>query len=667
MVRSTKLGIFLSIRHMKQSHRSAPRVVVLVAVIMVLLAGPDADAQSVLHEGLHFLAGFIHPERAHGEPLPPDAYRIVVSSRYNARVVVAGKEITVQPNASVEVVIDSCNVALVTSDKPISVASRILMPGNGEQAIQIPTFAWGMRYHAFSWWTDRYGLEKKHYAFAKRLVIAMENGTVVRVYGKSGILELKLNAGESGFVPFYLDTTGVRDSASDLTGEYYTANKPIMVISGHGKAAVLEHPDALPASGPYARAANRTRGTLMESMIPGEHAGTTFVTVPFQYSPTRKRGQDNSSVGIADDRGDVIRFIGTTTPAVLSYRTDTGDVIVDTLGQGEVYTTRSVETARVWNATRQVLCAQYGKSYGHITSQATLPEDDPSTDAGLPMMITIPSTNQWTSHALFTAPADLISYVSLVCRQQHITSIQLDGKPLTGHMYISPIAGSDVVTARAMVSPGSHVVSATRDDVTFMTITYGNLDGLQLCNAYASTCGISLQNPCIDSLEVSSEQSDDTARVTFTPVALYACQDVGLAMVYASASYNCTTSVVDGTATIRQNNATDTAYAVVTGVTLHGTSSSRRIWFGATTDVTDGLNHAQTDHLYPNPCSTTLTIANCDARSNCDVLRMCDVYGNIHVYQCSAALMHQIDVSQLPPGLYLLAHAQQTIPVMIVR
>lgn len=638
-----------------------------ILLLCVFLFTPVLHAQGLLHEGTHFLVGFIHPDRAPGEPLSKDAYRVIVSSRFAANAVVAGTKVAVAPNTSVEVVVDSCDVALVTSDKPIAVSSRIFMSGNGEQATQIPTFAWGTRYHAFSWWTDRYGLDSKHYTFAKRLVIARDNNTVVKVYGKSGILEIKLNAGESGRVPFSLDTNAVRDTASDHTGEYFTANKPIMVISGHGKAAVLEHPDALPASGPYARAANRTRGTLMESMIPVEHAGTTFVTVPFQYSPTRKRGQDNSSVGIGDDRGDVIRFIGTTTPAILSYKTDTGDVIVDTLSAGEVYTARTVETARVWNATRQVLCAQYGKSYGHITSQATLPEDDPSTEAGLPMLVSIPSINQWTSHALFTAPTDLISYVTIVCRQQHLSSLLFDGKPLAGNMNITSIAGSDFTYARVLVSSGSHVVTTTDDDAVFMTLTYGNLDGLQLCNAYASTSGVSLANPCLDSIEVSTDLFSETASVKFTPVALDACSDVGIAMVYESESFNCSVSIVDSVATIRKTNSADTAYAVVTCVTLHGSRKSERVRFDATTDIELRERPGAAMHLYPNPCSSLLTISGCTTSAECDDVTLHDVFGGVHKYQCNRTQTNHIDVSNLAPGMYVLTHSSQLIPVMIVR
>lgn len=636
-------------------------------LLCVFLFNTVLHAQGLLHEGTHFLAGFIHPERAPGEPLVKDAYRVIVSSRFAVNAVVAGMKVAVAPNTSVEVAIDSCDVATVTSDKPIAVSSRILMPGNGEQAMQIPTYAWGTRYHAFSWWTDRYGLDTKHYTFAQRLVIARENNTVVKIYGKSGILELKLNAGESSRVPFYIDTIAVRDTASDHTGEYFTANKPIMVISGHGKAAVLEHPDALPASGPYARAANRSRGTLMESMIPVEHAGTTFVTVPFQYSPTRKRGQDNSSVGIGDDRGDVIRFIGTTTPTILSYKTDTGDVIVDTLGAGEVYTASSVETARVWNATRQVLCAQYGKSYGHITSQATLPEDDPSTEAGLPMLVSIPSINQWTSHALFTAPADLINYVTIICRQEHVTSLLLDGKPLSGNTNIVPISGSDFSYARAMVSPGSHAVTTTDTDATFMTLTYGNLDGLQLCNAYASASGASLQNPCIDSIDVSTELFSETAYVKFTPIALTTCQDIGIAMLYESESYNCSTSFVNGVATVRKTNQADSAYSVVTCVTLHGSRRSERVRFDATTGVQGNERQATAMRLYPNPCSSMLSITGCTKSSECNEVVLYDVLGGLHRYQCNHTQPHQIDASNLAPGMYVLAHSSRLIPVLIVR
>lgn len=646
---------------------SAPAFLAALATALLLNVSGQLFAQGMLHEGQHFLAGFLHPDRAPGEPLAKDAYRIIVASRYAAQAVVAGKVVSIQPNTSVEVVIDSCNVALVTSDKPVTVSTRILMQGNGEQAVQIPTFAWGTRYRAFAWWTDRYGLDTKHYATAKRLVIARENNTVVKITGKSGLLEVKLNAGECGYVPFLLDTAYVRGIESDITGEYFNANKPIMVISGHGKTAVLEHPDALPASGPYARPANRTRGTLMESMLPVEHAGTSFVTVPFQYSPTRKRGQDNSNVGIADDRGDVIRFIGTTTSAVLSYRTDTGDVVVDTIGEGEVYTARSVETARLWNASRQVLCAQYGKSYGHITSQATLPEDDPSTDAGLPMLVSIPSTNQWTSHATFTCPQDLINYATIIARQEHISSLYLDGKSISSTMNISPIPGSDYSCARAMVGAGSHAVTTTNTEATFMTLTYGNLDGLQLCNAYASTCGVSLQHPCVDSLRVSTQLYADSARITFTPVAFDACNEIGIAMLYEAASYNCLTTTIDGVAHVQRISPSDSAFAVVTCITQHGTQKSQRVRFEATTSVPAKNGRNVTTNVHPNPCNSLLTIACTDAAPCNGHIKLQDLYGGCYTFSSNSSESHVIDVSLVASGLYILRHDTETVAVLVAH
>jgi hypothetical protein len=651
---------------MKFSRCSAPAVVAVVVALLMFGSSTLLPAQGMLHEGQHFLAGFIHPERAPGEPLTKDAYRIIVASRFATRALVAGKEVSIQPNTSVEVVIDSCDVAIVTSDKPITVATRILMQGNGEQAMQIPTYAWGLRYFSFTWWTDRYGLDTKHYAFAKRLVIAREDNTLVSISGKSGPLQIMLNSGEWSYVPGYLDTTSFRNSASDMTGESFNATKPIMVISGHGKTAVLEHPDALPASGPYARAANRSRGTLMESMIPVEHAGTSFITVPFQYSPTRKRGQDNSSVGIGDDRGDVIRFIATTTQAVLSYKTDTGDLVVDTLSVGEVYTARTVETVRQWNATSPVLCAQYGKSYGHITSQATQPEDDPSTDAGLPMLVSIPSTNQWTSHAMFTCPQDLINYVQVVCRTEHTYSMFFDGKQIAA--LTAPIKTVDgkFTCMRLLVSPGSHQITTTSKDATFMTVTYGNLDGLQLCNAYASTTGVALRSACADSIQVSIDRNIDSADVTFNVVALTSCDDVGLAMLYASDFMNCDISVVGNMAHIVRKGSTDSAYAVFTCISRLGTTLSRRISFEAATSVAPADIRPDRLAAHPIPAIELLHVTWQATSTASRYMKLTDIFG--YSYQLNVEGEHaSVDVRGLAPGLYLLSTSSTSIPVLIAR
>lgn len=653
---------------MTSARHGRDRLLVFCLGVIAIVACTKVNAQEQYrtHEGQNFLVGFIHPERAPGEPPAKNGYRIIVSSRFATTAVVAGKNVTISPNTSVEVVIDSCDVATVTSDKPITVASRIFMQGNGEQAIQIPTHAWGTRYLPFSWWTDRYGLGTLHYAAAQRLVIARDDNTVINVYNSSGGRQLKLNAGEYAYLPVTLDTNLYRNADSDPTGEIIVADKPVGVISGHGKTAVLEHPDALPASGPYARAANRSRGTLMESMIPADHAGTTFVTVPFLYSPTRKRGLDQSSVGIADDRGDVVRFIGTTSSTILSYASDTGIVIVDTLGEGEVYTNRMVDGIRVWQASRPVLCAQYGKSYAHITSQATLPEDDPSTDAGLPMLVSIPSTNQWTTNAILSCPQDLVNYVNVVCRVEHTSTMLLDGKQLQTLTTPMTTVNGEFALMRMMISPGSHVISSTNNDATFMTVSYGNLDGLQLCNAYASTAGFVLLSTCPDSIRVTIRQDSDSASATHDVVALSSCEDVGIAMLFAAETYNCEATVMGNMAHIVRTRSTDSAFAVVECITRHGSVSQRRIYFDATTSVTQDNIQKSGIAVYPTPANNTLHVSLHQATTASESLRFTDVFGRSDEFFILGS--HAIlDLAGYSPGLYVLSTSSASIPVIIVR
>lgn len=635
-----------------------------MALLCVFLLNTVVHAQGLLHEGTHFLVGFIHPERAPGEPLGKDAYRIIVSSRFAANALVAGKRVSISPNTSAEVIVDSCDVALVIGDKPMSVSTRIFMQGNGEQTMHLPIHAWGKQYRPFSWWTDRYGLDTLHYASGKQLVIASEDNTIVDVQTAKGVKQFKLDAGEFTYISAALDTAHYRTSMSDPTGELIVASKPIGVISGHSKIAVLEHPDALPANGPYARPANRSRGTLMEAMIPVEHAGTTFVTVPFSYSPTRKRGLDQTDVGIGDDRGDVIRFIGTAPNTVLAYTDSSGFTIVDTLHEGEVYTARSVETIRQWHASQPVLCAQYGKSYARITSQATLPEDDPSTDAGLPMLVSVPSADQWPNDAMFTCPEDLINYVSVVCRTGHSSSVLLNGKRM--NLATTPIetANGEFTIMRRMVSPGNHRITTTSSDATFMAVTYGNLDGLQLCNAYASSTGIAHASSCTDSIEILIDQNNDSATATFQVFPRTACTDVGIAMLYTTESANCEVRVVGNTAHIQRTLATDSAYSVITCTTRHGSIATRRISFDAATSVaTLGLQHVALS-AHPMPASGRLHVSWGEATPDC--LKISDVYGHTHQFFVDGTSA-VLDVTRFTPGLYMLSSSSASIPVMIVR
>lgn len=621
--------------------------------------------RSQLVEGLEFIVGFIHPERAPGEPASMDAYQLIISSIRGATVTIGGGQVvTIAPGAAKSVSIDSCDIIRVTSDRPIAVSSRILMSGNGEQTTHMPTYAWGTSYYGFSWWTDRYGLDTKTYSTGKRLVIARENGTRI-TYTVDGFEEsIELDSGEYAYLSKPLDTMQLRSNSSDPTSDRISSSKPICVISGHPKVALVNHPDAYPATGPYARALTRSRGTLMEAMIPIAMAGHWFITAPFQYSPTRKRGLDLTSDGISPDRGDVVRFVITKDSTVLTHRDATGTYVLGEFMAGSVHTQLVTEGVNEWHASKPVLCAQYGKSYAHITSQATLPEDDPSTDAGLPMMVCIPSMDRWIQRSIVSVPDGLFSIITVATRPEHIKHIMLNGKPMYPQARVESLASTEMVL-RYMASPGTHTITVSDTGARFMAYTYGTADGLNLCQAYASNTGFDLSMPCNDSIVFTTTYNGDTASCAVRVTSQDSCYAEGAALKYIANSFNCIIQEGVNDFIIHRNNPKDSAFADVVAVSYSGNQKLERVVFATTTVASDNRSIDVT--VRPIPASEKLVVTVQADTPTPHTVRLHSPFGILVRKTIAFENEFSLDVQDFASGTYVLQVDLSFIPVVIVR
>lgn len=562
-------------------------IVVLFCALRPLI-GASGNEHIELNSGTRFLVGFIHPDRAPGEPLPDSAYRVLVHAAEGARITVDGRTVTIDPGSTVEVKLPVCTVADVRSDRPVTVASRQAMNGNGEQSLHLPVAAWGNEYRAFSWWGDRHGLDSTSmkYSSAKRLVIAAFDSTHVMVETRDGLIDTTLNANEWLLVSERIDTGSIRTAASDPTGLLISASRPIGVVSGHSKAGVLAYPDGLPMTGPYARPANRCRGNLHDAMLPTSMAGTEFVTVPMSYTPTRERGLDLRDQGIGDDRGDVIRFIALSDSTVILRLDSTGTPVpVALLKKGQSWMETRSEHANVWRTSYPVLCAQYGKSYGHITSQTTRPEDDPSTDAGMPLLMTVPSIDRWVTSAHLTAYAETYNAVSLVARTEDLTNIRLGAAPVASMAKKTAIPGTAYSYVRVTLPQGAYTVSSDPGR-KFACWTYGSLDGYQLGRIYGSLAAIDMHRSCDDSVDIDVTYSADSANVRGSTISPgRACSE--LAMLYLERSTNLISRPSDDGLTIRRIDASIAGNGRVVGVSTSGRTVTRNIEFLSTSVPTN--------------------------------------------------------------------------------
>ncbi|MBU3698755.1 MAG: hypothetical protein FGM33_01920 [Candidatus Kapabacteria bacterium] len=579
------------------------------------LAGNIDSARSELTTGTRFYVGFIHPDRAAGEPLTDSSYRIVIHARQESVIRIGTRTFVAQPSVPLVIKLPVTDVVEVNSNRPISVYSYQDLAGNGEQAWHLPCSSWGRSYRPFAWWTDRNGLDSStmRYSSAKRLIIARDDETRVSVETLSGRRDSLLNAGDHWLVSEEIDTSTVRQYVSDPTGLVVSADKPIGVVSGHAKAAVPAYPDGLPKTGPYARSANRCRGNLHDAMLPETMGGTEFVTLPLAYTPTRARGLDLSNQGISNDQGDVIRMIALKDSTRIMHVLSDGSVETDTVIQkGHVFTNDRVETGTLWKTSKPVLAAQYGKSYGRITSQASLPEDDPTTDAGMPLLMVIPPVERWVTHASVHTQPEMYNVVSIAARTTDVPRIRVNGRGATSMARMVSIPGTEFSTLTFSFPEGLFEV-ASDSGKRFACWTYGSLDGFQLGKIYGSVAALDVHLECSDTVALTYAADGATGQIAVqSSISWQADSCSELAMLYVKSGLRDSLWYRDGTKLIVRSSARESPIeCTVVAVSTSGRSDTLLIREGAV-NVGEETSQTLRPMVNPNPADDVAMITRLD-------------------------------------------------------
>ncbi len=550
------------------------RFTLLLACLIISAATLAAQSQDriPITEGTEFWVGMIHPETVAPETILPEGYELIITSRIGARVTIGGViVVTLRPGQIVRQKIGVGEVLNITADRPISVATYQHVSGNGEMAWHIPVSMWGTSYHPFAWWQDGFGLQGQPYndRTAKIRVIAARNRTTVRATYLGIQQEYVLQAGQSWLIDPPVVSNGTRNAATDPTGMHVSADAPIAVISGHAKGAVLRYPDAMPDTGAYARHGNFMRSNFHDAMLPDVMAGQLFVTAPLIYAPTRLRGTDQSGIGVEDDRGDVIRFVGITDGTVIRRNGDS----VATINNGGSWMASACEEAVVWSTSQPAMCAQYGKSYARITSQATKPEDDPSTDAGLPLLQVVPSMDRAVWSASFVALPGFTNAITVVGTVDALNTLTMDDLSLGKASPVRRIGTSEWGYVSTYVTDGVHHVHTANATQRFLLWTYGSIDGLQPARIYGSIASMDMAWDCVDSVVATVATSADTVMITFGVTAPERSSCAGIALAYAERCDGGIVKLRGDTMTITRSTPT----TMVDGVAVFAARSGRSL------------------------------------------------------------------------------------------
>lgn len=556
----------------------------LVYVTLILLGSLVVTAQPTrgrmaVTEGTSYLISFpqvwaVQTEKPHPQPM-----KILVSARERTTVRFSvpstisdvariDKVLNLEPNQTVTLPVSTAYMnteagrrsglgILVTGNRPFSVSTSQSWQGNGEITRHLPIAAWGTSYHAMSFYQDSYGTSPVSYRPGQIVVIAASDETVVTLVpttdteagsevpsisrGQSGTITL--NRGETLLIRSAIAVANNRATSSDLSGTLIRATKPIAVISGHTKGAIARMPDVLPPTGSFAAQAHFVRNNVHDVMYPDEFAGTSFVTVPCLYTTTRVVGQDLTSMGIEDQRGDVIRVIALTANTWIKRRNPSGvleEVLV--LRKGETRVVMSQETAAYWESNHPVLIGQYGKSFARIIPglKASSGGNEgiqgfPTVECGMPMLQMVPSIDRWVPYAVFQAKAGLDCFLNIVYRTDQVADIRVDNKSLMA-LYVGAarvILGTPYSYIRTPIPQGNHVIESTSDSVRWMAWNYGSLDGLSQGHAYGSPVSVNFQQACVsDSIIETFSQLTCTVANGSAHVVDPECNSIGL--IYSS-------------------------------------------------------------------------------------------------------------------------------------
>ena len=534
------------------------RLLYTLAFVLATLTGfaQNSNNKISLIEGTRYMVAFPQVWASPSEKPLPQPMQLFISSKVKAKVRIQtpssindnariDRTFTVNANEVLKVPVPTTYMngvsasgpesqtkrgygILVTSDKPISVSTYQAWMGNGELARHLPIEAWGKNYFTMNFYQDRYGTSGQYKNRPGQiLLVAAKDNTVVTYTPTwtteggsdnpstpSGVSQtITLERGETYVIKAKIDENYNKEWITDLSGTFITSNKPLGVISGHTKVAIMRYPDVLPPTGMFAAEAHFVRNNVHDAMLPVEMSGTKFVTLPCLYTPTRVVGQGSVEFGIDDDRGDVVRIVATQdNTKVFSMRQDGSALKAErTLRKGESFLATSLEVATYWETDKPALMAHYGKSYAKILPPVLIgrkgveqTQGHPTVESGMPMMQYVPPVDRWASYGVFNSPEGMDNFLNIVFKTEQVGQIKIDGRSLTSAFGGSTrqIKGTPYSYIRSPIGAGNHFIESAQDSIRWAAWTYGSLDGLQQGRAYGTPIAIDLAIPCDDSLTI---------------------------------------------------------------------------------------------------------------------------------------------------------------------
>ena len=469
----------------------------LVIITFVIMLQIKIVAKISSYEGLHFLVGFMENESNIADPMKRLEQKIFITSNSNASVILKygnnnTLNVSVPSNEVVSIDVSAAyenylseeirrSLIEITSDVPISVYVYSSIPRSTDSYSAIPIANWGNEYVIVSLPNDQYNkvtldsLKDFTPRSSQFLIMAAYDNTTVKFIPKALTRKGKqidreytivLNKGESYLVQSWQFLRG----QGDLSGSIIRSDKPIGVLSGHVRSALLQGFIEQPPD---------SKDHLVEMLPPTSAWGKNYISTPFGTSP---------------NKGDFFKVIAKNPNTKLYIYYGNNQQEIDFADNELVKEIKGINKPAQWFATAPIQIAQF----------MYRTNDSLESDFYDPSMVILPPIEQFVSKIIFQTPPEVFDpivgekfvahYVNVVCDNKAINTIKLNNTFIKNLYDINQakIPNTDYYFFRLKVSPNKHILIA--DSGKFSGIIYG----LGRYDSYAMALGSSLENPFVD-------------------------------------------------------------------------------------------------------------------------------------------------------------------------
>ncbi len=498
-----------------------------------LKANKDVPEQEQIHDGREYWIGFTKCNRSSTENVRWGIYPIElwVSSKVNTMITMTSADGTLSQTLPIQAnrvrviyvpdflemkeseVVQPKGVHIIGKD-PINVSVFYAYKWTGEAYRCTPVEWLGTKYYTLNMYQDRVKMASgsTDYHPAQIVIVATEDNTVVKYrptadteggVKKGETKTVKMNKGETFLILAKVYPNLNHDWATDLSGTYIEANKPIAVISGHTKGAFPRFREVFLGS----LKSDFMRNMMVDAMWPVELLGREYISAPIKYLNRYYNAQNM----VEDLKGDIIRFVATVDNTIIYQMRQDGSgfyQISPTMKAGQWYDITNQELAAYYRANHPVLVGQYGKAWWS-TTVGTDKKDDPS-DAiqnpprnGQGMMFALTPIEQWTNYSVFRVPFGMDNFVYFTFKTEHFENLYIDGKsfPAVFGNVMKEISGTPYSYVTEVIGQGDHFVEG-RNGAKFAGYAYGNWDYSKDGFAYGYPIGINYSTPCVDSIYI---------------------------------------------------------------------------------------------------------------------------------------------------------------------